>query len=94
MKSAAFGTPRVWDVAAGAVLVREAGGVVLTRARPRAPWTPFELFQAKEDIRDRPLEGIRKWSAPLLVGHRDIVEIVAASRPKRLGFLPLPGFRR
>jgi myo-inositol-1(or 4)-monophosphatase len=40
---AVFGGPKLWDVAAGALIVREAGGAALTWERGR--WRPIERFR-------------------------------------------------
>ena len=40
---AVFGGPKLWDVAAGAVIVREAGGAALTWEGGR--WRPIERFR-------------------------------------------------
>jgi myo-inositol-1(or 4)-monophosphatase len=50
---AVFGGPKLWDVAAGALIVREAGGAALTWERGR--WRPIERFRV-------PIS--RPWRAP------------------------------
>ena len=93
MKSAAFSSPRIWDVAAGALLVKEASGLVLTRESHRSKWRPLDSFDVKEQA--QPLEGLRTWSAPVLIGHREIIEVLtAAASPPKFGILSLPGFLR
>jgi myo-inositol-1(or 4)-monophosphatase len=68
---AVFGGPKLWDVAAGALIVREAGGAALTWERGR--WRPITRFRpplprrtekAKPDQRPKTL---RDWSQPVLV---------------------------
>jgi myo-inositol-1(or 4)-monophosphatase len=63
---AAFVRPRIWDVAAGALLVREAGGVALTwQGRS---WRSLERFTPPpRGSRDKP-PTLREWGQPVLVG--------------------------
>ncbi len=58
-----FGSPRLWDLAAGAVLVREAGGEVLIRERPQG-WQALQAFQppAKKDSK-----GLRDWCSSTIL---------------------------
>ena len=74
---AVFGGPKLWDVAAGAVIVREAGGAALTWEGGR--WRPIDRFRApKPDPVKKPRRGekpapppkpktLRDWSQPVLV---------------------------
>ena len=74
---AVFGGPKLWDVAAGAVIVREAGGAALTWEGGR--WRPIERFRPpKPDPPKKPKRGekpapppkpktLRDWSQPVLV---------------------------
>jgi myo-inositol-1(or 4)-monophosphatase len=79
---AVFGGPKLWDVAAGALIVREAGGAALTWERGR--WRPIERFRVpvsrpgrapkpkSQKPGDRPPKPekpktLRDWSQPVLV---------------------------
>lgn len=73
---AVFGGPKLWDVAAGAVIVREAGGTALTWEGGK--WRPIDRFRApKPDPIRKPKPGekiqppkpktLRDWSQPVLV---------------------------
>ncbi len=62
---ALFGGPRVWDVAAGILLVREAGGVALIWER--GGWHEFDRFRVPPPRRDKPTT-LRDWASPILVG--------------------------
>lgn len=68
---ALFRRPRVWDVAAGVLLVQEAGGVVLEWAGRRQGWRVFSGFGLAT--------GLRQWSRPLLAGSPAAVAEVAQS---------------
>lgn len=63
---AAFVRPRIWDVAAGSLLVREAGGAALTW--DGRGWRPLERFVAPpRGRRDKPTT-LRDWGQAVLVG--------------------------
>ncbi len=76
---ALFGSPKLWDVAAGVLLVKEAGGLGFIR-RPRSRnWLPMERFQLEQPEQDNDpeaLENLRCWSSPLVVGAPDIARKV------------------
>ena len=68
---AVFGAPKLWDVAAGALIVREAGGVALTWAGGR--WRPIDRFRApvsrpvKNQGQNQKPSTLRDWVQPVLV---------------------------
>jgi myo-inositol-1(or 4)-monophosphatase len=63
-----FGGPRIWDVAAGVLLVKEAGGLSLIRLPQGKDWQKLERFQMESDNASEPLENLRRWSFPLVLG--------------------------
>jgi myo-inositol-1(or 4)-monophosphatase len=75
------GTPYSWDVAAGIILVQEAGGTSFSHNKDG--WYPLTTF------RDASLEGpvtqelLRKWQHPVLSGNPEMVRYVSS------GLLPL-----
>lgn len=77
-----FASPRIWDVGAGALLVREAGGAVMTYQGGKA-WTASDaLAERKSDAKDAVpgalgQDELREWSRPVLAGSRSAVERVA-----------------
>lgn len=76
-------SPRVWDVAAGVLLVQEAGGEVLVWRD--GDWRSFERFPVSppEGGRD-PRRGLRGPSYPMLAGGRGIAAHVASRvRPRQ-----------
>jgi myo-inositol-1(or 4)-monophosphatase len=77
LQYAVYAGPKLWDVAAGALLVSEAGGAVRVWEE-RAGWRPLERFTAAD-----PKRGLRAWSAPTLVGGAAIVPLVAADLAPR-----------
>jgi myo-inositol-1(or 4)-monophosphatase len=65
LQSAVFMHPKIWDVAAGVTIVREAGGSALTRDGGR--WHELTYFRRSRD-RAGALKPLRDWSGSLLVG--------------------------
>ncbi len=60
-----FGRSRIWDVAAGVLLIQEAGGIVKVRLGRK--WEPFHsFFQCKSSSED--LRAARSWSSPIIAG--------------------------
>ena len=59
-------------MAAGILLVQEAGGHVLTRRRGSQKWIPFESF-GEDGVT---LDQIYDWRAPILVGHDPVIRHV------------------
>ena len=76
--------PRVWDVAAGVLLVQESGGEVLVWRD--GEWRPFERFPVAPAAggRDPRGGGLRGPGLPMLAGGRGIAAHVASRiRPRR-----------
>ncbi len=82
LQFAAFGGPKIWDVAGGALIVKEAGGQVMVRAGARR-WEPLDSFL--EPGAGLPRDGdLRKWQASLLAGGPAPVQLMANGlRPRR-----------
>jgi myo-inositol-1(or 4)-monophosphatase len=68
---ALFRGPRVWDVAGGAPIVAEAGGVALYYSRRRRGWLPLDHFAAP------PTGGLRAWTQPVMLGSAPAVEALS-----------------
>ena len=67
----------IWDVAAGVVLIQEAGGEVLEWRGGQ--WLPFQAFVGTSQKPDESCsQALRRWSAPLLVGAPEIVTYLAS----------------
>ena len=73
---ALFGSPKLWDVAAGVLLVKEAGGLAFTRRTRGRNWLHLERFQLEQNNDQEALENLRSWSSPLVVGAPDIARKV------------------
>ena len=80
-------SPRIWDVAAGAVIVTEAGGTVLIGNRrkrrafagSRMVWEPLESFALGWQSGTTTIKELRGWSAPLVLGSPSVAAYVAES---------------
>ncbi len=66
--------PKLWDVAATTLLVREAGGLV--RVWQDHAWRDLERFSAPSARRDGKPPTLRDWSRPTLMGDPESVAIV------------------
>jgi myo-inositol-1(or 4)-monophosphatase len=84
MQYSLFGAPALWDVAAGVVLVAEAGGAVMLGApkpgtmpllRPSISWAPGSPLVNWTPGKTT-LGEVRRWSVPLVAGSPGIVRHV------------------
>ncbi|MBI2872701.1 MAG: inositol monophosphatase [Chloroflexi bacterium] len=75
--------PHAWDVAAGVVLVREAGGVVLTRPPGRRAWVEMEAFPLARAADGEWMQSLRRWQRPLIIGNRETAWFVARGIRRR-----------
>ena len=83
-----FWGPRIWDVAAGVLIVQEAGGIVLEQRGK--DWLPLVEFQppAKPPKPEAgPLAALAAWRAPLIAGNPLIAGYVSRNFSRRY---PLP----
>ena len=74
---AVFRGPKIWDVAGGVTIVREAGGVALRYSRSRGGWFPIERFIAPPPAAADKPRTLRDWGGPILVGARPIADAIA-----------------
>ena len=72
LRAGVFIKPSIWDVAAGTLIVREAGGQVLTWQGGQ--WARFERFEPAKPDRGNGEPALRHWGRPLLMGAPDAVE--------------------
>ena len=70
LQYAVFGAPKIWDVAGGVLVVREAGGLSLTHATRSDPWTPLERFVPGKG--GNTAEGFRNWRGAVVAGNAEI----------------------
>lgn len=76
LRAGVFIKPSIWDVAAGTLIVREAGGKVLTWTNGQ--WVDFERFEPGRPERGKGEPALRHWGRPLLVGAPDAVDRLTA----------------
>lgn len=74
---AIFRGPKIWDVAGGVTIVREAGGVVLHYNQERGGWLPLDRFIAPLPKKPEEPRKLRNWGAPVIVGAPGIVGVLA-----------------
>lgn len=66
LRAGTFVKPSIWDVAAGAVIVPEAGGDVVTWQDRK--WQRFERFEPRPPDKGEGPPALRHWGQPLVVG--------------------------
>lgn len=81
--SAIFWSPSIWDIGAGAVLIRAAGLEAWTR-RDRQ-WAPLERFEPPATVREPRAPTLRDWRQPLMFGRADaLAELRQTAGRRRL----------
>lgn len=75
LRAAVFVQPKVWDVAAGVVIVQESGGRALTWRERR--WTTDVRFEALPPRKGAGAPSLRHWSLPIVVGTPSTVDRLA-----------------
>lgn len=78
---ALFGAPSIWDVAAGVLLVQEAGGGPLIRQPGSDRWSPFTFFFPENDG-PKNLDAARKWHRSLLAGNPELTRFISRNLKK------------
>ncbi len=92
MQYAIIGAPRMWDMAAGALAVSEAGGTVMIRFRGEKRWHPLDSLVPTWEEKPPTMKALRGWVAPLIAGNRQLAPLIASSiRPR---FRPVAKLRR
>ncbi len=92
LQYAVIGGPRMWDMAAGALAVSEAGGAVMTRLRGQKKWGRMDSLVPSWNDRPPTLKELRQWVAPLVAGNQHVAPLVANNLKSR--FRPLVSLRR
>ncbi|MSQ17571.1 MAG: hypothetical protein EXR54_08455 [Dehalococcoidia bacterium] len=87
MQYSLFWAPRLWDMAAGALAVQEAGGTVMTRLPKSKLWQPMQSLLPGWEQKPPTLKELRGWSAALVAGNPQVAPLIAQNlRPRwRLG---------
>jgi len=78
---ALFGAPNIWDVAAGIIIVREAGGDPLVRRGGTDHWDSFDAFFSQGPLPIK-VDAVRKWQQSLIVGNSSLCRFVSSNLKK------------
>ncbi len=80
---ALFGGPKLWDVAAGVLIVAEAGGQVMLRPKGSRSWEQANPLAPEWEKGAPNLKDLRRWSIPVLAGDSLVVPSVASNLRRR-----------
>ena len=80
---ALFGGPKLWDVAAGVLIVAEAGGHVMLRPKGSRVWERANALAPGWEKGAPNLKDLRRWSIPVLAGDSLVVPSVASNLRRR-----------
>lgn len=78
-----FWGPKIWDVAAGVSIVREAGGVALLRTGRSRPWVDLHAFDAGR-LKGSEQATLRGWHGSIVAGASPAARLVAEDIRTRL----------
>ncbi|PKB68608.1 MAG: hypothetical protein BZY82_00020 [SAR202 cluster bacterium Io17-Chloro-G3] len=83
LQYAIFGRPKIWDVAAGILIIKESGGEILLRSSKHNHWKKFRSFLDPEG--GLPKDGdLRNWGMGLIVGNYSLVKYVSSNLRMRV----------
>lgn len=77
-----FNPPSVWDIAAGILLAKEAGGLVMAKPSRRSEWEPLNAFPGTNG-RPPTLKELQTWRAPVLAGNPAMARFIAEHTTQR-----------
>jgi myo-inositol-1(or 4)-monophosphatase len=80
-QSAWFGGLKIWDMAAGVLLIQEAGGQVVHR-QPGG-FEAFSRFEAPVEVKDDRASSLRDWRGLIIVGTDEAVPILQERLSRR-----------
>lgn len=69
LEVAGFRAPKVWDVAAGIPIVKEAGGLIFEKGPKEKEWTQFSSF----GMADSTLNTLAKWKGQIILGTPQVI---------------------
>lgn len=87
-----FWGPRIWDVAAGVAIVREAGGIALSRRRIGQPWLDLYAFDPGREQRGA-APSLRGWKGSIIAGSPPATRLIAADIRGRIRLPPIASVR-
>ena len=62
-----FGAPKLWDIAGGIAIVKEAGGESVTKPSGSRSWSPTEPLITDWDPKPESIQELKKWSNSVIV---------------------------
>ena len=76
--SALLGSLAIWDVAAGLIIIKEAGGNIKVgnKGKTKVIWSDFNSFYKQSAKNNVDVATLRKWHAPLIFGATGIVNLI------------------
>ncbi|MDA0352200.1 MAG: inositol monophosphatase [Chloroflexi bacterium] len=80
-QSAWFGGLKIWDLAAGVLLIQEAGGRVIHRRG--STFEAFERFEAPAEVKEDRAPSLRDWRGLIIVGTDEAVAVVQERLSRR-----------
>jgi fructose-1,6-bisphosphatase/inositol monophosphatase family enzyme len=83
MQYSIFWAPRLWDMAAGALAVQEAGGTVMTRLPKTKVWQPMQALVPGWERQAPTWKELRGWQAALVAGNRQVAPAIAQNLRSR-----------
>lgn len=78
-----FWGPKIWDVAAGVLIVREAGGEVASRNEKSGRWKRMRAFEPPSGEQT----GLRRWKGSIVAGCPSVVKLIAEDVSARRNLL-------
>ena len=76
-QSARFGGVHIWDLAAGVLLVQEAGGQALIRRDNQL--VTLERFEAPTEVKEDRAPSLRDWRGLVVVGTNEAIETIRST---------------
>ncbi|MDZ7729674.1 MAG: inositol monophosphatase [Dehalococcoidia bacterium] len=78
--SARFGGLRIWDLAAGTLLVEAGGGEAWVKQG--SSWHRLDAFEAPANVKEDREPTLRDWSLPMVIGKPDAISgFIAPAKP-------------
>ena len=86
--SALLGSLAIWDVAAGLIIIKEAGGCIKVgnKGKTKIQWSEFHSFYKQSVKDDVDVATLRKWHAPLIFGATGIVNLICQNLERKFSW--------
>jgi myo-inositol-1(or 4)-monophosphatase len=83
MQYTVFYAPHMWDMAAGALAVLEANGMVMTKFSRDKRWHLLESLVPTWEDKPPSQKDLRRWTAPLVAGNQQVAPLIANNIHRR-----------